>query len=47
MKSVRKYTRNSTEGGCLHSSLEVHEISREIDKELHRGLLLIFLIRSA
>jgi hypothetical protein len=43
-KSERKSTRSSTEGLCLYPLLEVEEISKGIDQELHRGLLLIFLI---
>ena len=35
-----------SEDFCLYSSLEVYEISQEIDLELHRGLLLIFFTRS-
>jgi hypothetical protein len=45
MKSARKYTRSSTEDFCIYSLLEVYEISKEINQELHRGLLLIFPIR--
>jgi hypothetical protein len=41
MKSVRKETRSSTEDFCLYSVLEVCETSKEIDQELHRGLLLL------
>jgi hypothetical protein len=42
MKSARKQTRSSTEDFCVYSSSEVFEINKEIDQELHRGLLLIF-----
>ena len=45
MKSVRKYTRSSTEDFCLYSLLKMFGISKEIDQELHRGLLLIFFIK--
>ena len=45
-KSERKYTRSSTEDFCLYPSSKVCSISREIDQELHRGPLLIVLIKS-
>ena len=41
MESVTKETRSSTEDFCSYSSSEVYGISKEINKELHRGLLLI------
>jgi hypothetical protein len=43
MTSVRKYTSSSTEDFCLYSILEMYEISKEVEQELHRGLLLVFL----
>ena len=39
-------TRNSTKDFCLYYLLKVDGIRKEMDKELHRELLLIFLIRS-
>ena len=43
MESVMTQTRSSTEDFCSYSSLEVYAISKEIDQELQKGLLLIFL----
>ena len=47
MGSVGKWTRRSTEDLCLYSLLKVYGISWEMDQQLHRGLLLILLTRSA
>ena len=44
MNSIRKWTRGSTEFVCLYSSSQVYGNSKEVDQELHRVLLLIFLI---
>jgi hypothetical protein len=46
MEAVRKWRRSSTEDLCLYSLLRVYRINIEMDQELHKGLLLIFLIRS-
>ena len=46
VESIKKYTRSSTADFCLHSWLKVCEISREMDQELHRGLLFIFTAES-
>ena len=41
-----RWTRSSTEDCCLYSLYKMCEIIKEIDQELHRGLLLIFFIES-
>ena len=41
-----KYTRISTEDICLDYLLQEYETSEEINKELHRRLMLIFIIKS-
>ena len=40
MDSVRKQNRSPIEDFCSYSSSKVHEISREIDQEPHRGFVL-------
>ena len=46
MKVDWKYTRSSTEDICLDYLLKAYETSKEINKELHRRLMLIFIIKS-
>ena len=46
MGSVRKWTSSCPEDFCLYSVLKVSGISKDMDQELPRGLLLIFLITS-
>ena len=45
-KSVGKWNRISTQDFCMYSSLNVYRISKEMDQELHRRLLLIFFLKS-
>ena len=45
-KTVGKCARSSTEDLCLYSSLTMYVISKAIDREIHRGLILILLIGS-
>jgi hypothetical protein len=46
MNSGRKWTRSSTESVCLYSFSQVYGNSKEMDQELHRVLLLIFVIQT-
>ena len=46
MESVRKWSRSCTEDLCSYFLLEVYGISEEMEKELHRGLMLILPIKS-
>ena len=48
MESVRNWTKQELPRGLLVIFLsEVYGISEEMDKELHRGLLLISLLKGA
>ena len=46
MESAGKWIRSSKEDFCIYSLLYVYDLMEEVDEELHRGLLLIFLIAS-
>ena len=46
MKVDWKYTGSSTEDICLDYLLQEYETSKEFNKELHRRLMLIFIIKS-